>query len=67
MLNIIKGINLDNKERFTLTYLTGEYKECSSTEGFHLYYLKDYLGNPIILIDTPGFAILLKELKMMKK
>ena len=52
MLNIIKGINLDNNKRFTLTDFDN-YKHCSSTEGFHLYYLKDYSNAPIILIDTP--------------
>ena len=67
LLNIIKGISLDNKKRFTLTDLVGEYRECSSTEGFHIYYLKDYSGNPIILIDTPGFCNSSKGIKNDEK
>ena len=67
LLNIIKGISLDNKKRFTLTDLVGEYKECSSTEGFHIYYIKDYSGNPIILIDTPGFCNSSKGIKNDEK
>ena len=61
LLNIIKGINLDSNKRFSLTNLD-DYKHCSPTEGFHLYYLKDYSNAPIILIDTPGFCNSSKEI-----
>lgn len=58
LFNIIKGIKFEDKYRFILINekkkKTGQAE--SQTDGLHLYYLKDYNNNPIIIIDSQGFG-----------
>ena len=56
--NIVKGINLEDDHRFIL--ITEPVKQTgqaeSQTDGVHLYYLRDYEGKPIIIIDSQGYG-----------
>ncbi len=52
--NIIKGIKLEDKYRFMLIEEKGQAE--SQTDGVHLYYIKDYNNEPIIIIDTQGYG-----------
>ena len=58
LFNIIKGIKLQDKYRFILIKEPKKIKGQaeSQTDGLHLYYIKDYLNNPIIIIDSQGFG-----------
>ncbi len=56
--NIVKGVQLEDNYRFIL--ITEPQKEKgqaeSQTDGVHLYYLKDYNNEPIIIIDSQGYG-----------
>ena len=56
--NIIKGIKLEDKYRFMLIEEKEKEKgqATSQTDGVHLYYLRDYNNNPIIIIDSQGYG-----------
>ena len=56
--NIIKGIKIEDKYRFILIKEKEKEKgqAVSQTDGVHLYYIKDYKNNPIIIIDTQGYG-----------
>ena len=58
LFNIIKGIKLEDKYRFILIKEKEKEKgqAVSQTDGVHLYYIKDYKNNPIIIIDTQGYG-----------
>ncbi len=58
LFNIIKGIKLEDKYRFILIEEKEKEKgqAVSQTDGVHLYYIKDYKNNPIIIIDTQGYG-----------
>ena len=57
-VNIVKGIKLKDNKRYTMISEVEKEKGQaeSQTEGLHLYYLKDYENNPVIIIDTQGFG-----------
>ena len=56
--NIIKGVELRDDYRFIL--ITEPQKKKgqaeSQTDGVHLYYLKDYINKPVIIIDSQGYG-----------
>ena len=56
--NILKGIKLEDKYRFILVKEPKKAKGQaeSQTDGLHLYYVKDYNNQPIIIIDSQGFG-----------
>ena len=56
--NIIKGITLEDDFRFILINEPEKQRGQaeSQTDGVHIYYLKDYDNNPVILIDSQGFG-----------
>ena len=58
IVNIIKGIKLGDPKRYKLIEekpkATGQAE--SQTDGIHLYYLKDYENNPLIIIDSQGYG-----------
>ena len=56
--NILKGIKIEDKYRFILVQEPKKEKGQaeSQTDGVHLYYLKDYNKQPIIIIDSQGFG-----------
>ena len=56
--NIIKGIQLEDNFRFILIEEIKKEKGQaeSQTDGVHLYYLKDYNNEPIIIIDSQGYG-----------
>lgn len=56
--NIIKGINLEDTFRYILIEeeKKPEGQAVSQTAGVHLYYLRDKLNKPIIIIDSQGFG-----------
>ena len=57
--NIIKGIKIEDDYRFILIneeQPKNKGQSESQTNGIHLYYLKDYNGKPIILIDSQGYG-----------
>ena len=56
--NILKGIKLEDKYRFILVKEPKKEKGQaeSQTDGLHLYYIKDYNNQPIIIIDSQGFG-----------
>ena len=56
--NILKGIKLKDKYRFILVKEPKKEKGQaeSQTDGLHLYYIKDYNNQPIIIIDSQGFG-----------
>ena len=56
--NILKGIKLEDKYRFVLIQEPKKEKGQaeSQTDGLHLYYVKDYNNQPIIIIDSQGFG-----------
>ena len=58
LFNIIKGIKYEDKHRFIL--IDEKIKKLgqaeSQTDGIHLYYIKDYNNNPLIIIDSQGFG-----------
>ena len=58
LFNIIKGIKLEDKQRFILIPELNKKKGQaeSQTDGIHLYYIKDCNKKPIIIIDTQGFG-----------
>ena len=58
LFNIIKGIKLEDNHRFILIKEPNKIKGQaeSQTDGLHLYYIKDYLNNPIIIVDSQGFG-----------
>ena len=49
--NLIKGIKLESKEKLILIENDNQLNI-----GIHLYYIKDYNNNPMILIDCVGFG-----------
>ena len=57
LFNIIKGIELEDAYRFILNYEPNKMKNqiASKNHGVHLYYLKDYNNQPIILININDF------------
>ena len=54
--NIIKGIELQDNYRFILINEKYDRKEESQIYGIHLYYVKDYNNNPVILIDDQDYV-----------
>ena len=56
--NIIKGIKIEDKYRFILIEEKEKEKGQaeSQTDGVHLYYLRDYNNEPIIIIDSQGYG-----------
>ncbi len=56
--NIIKGITLEDDYRFILIKEPKKKKEEaeSQTDGVHLYYVRDYNDNPVIIIDSQGYG-----------
>ena len=56
--NIIKGIKLGDNYRFNLITEenTPKGQAESQTNGVHLYYVKDYNNNPVIIIDSQGYG-----------
>ena len=58
LFNIIKGIQLQDNFRYILIKEQRKAKGQaeSQTDGLHLYYIKDYLNNPIIIVDSQGFG-----------
>lgn len=56
--NILKGIKLEDKYRFILVKEPKKAKGQaeSQTDGLHLYYVKDFNNQPIIIIDSQGFG-----------
>ena len=58
LFNIIKGIKLEDNHRFILIKEPKKAKGQaeSQTDGLHFYYIKDYLNNPIIIVDSQGFG-----------
>ena len=57
-VNIVKGIKLGDPKRYNLISeqpkATGQAE--SQTDGIHLYYLKDYKNEPLIIIDSQGYG-----------
>ena len=53
-LNVIKGIKLEENERFIL--IENEIFNNQLDVGIHIYYLKDYENKPLILIDCIVFG-----------
>ena len=49
LINIIKGINLETKEKFILI------KDKQLNTGIYMYYIKDCNNNPYIFIDCIGY------------
>ena len=58
IFNIIKGIKIKDGYRFILIKEQEKVKKQaeSQTDGLHLYYIKDFNNNPIIIIDSQGFG-----------
>ena len=54
--NLIKGVKLEDNYRVYLIHEDPKKKGESMTDGLHLYYLRDYEGKPIIIIDSQGFG-----------
>ena len=56
--NIIKGVKLKDNFRFILIEEIKKPKGQaeSQTDGVHLYYLKDYNNEPLIIIDSQGYG-----------
>ena len=56
--NIIKGITIDDDFRFILISEPEKEKGQaeSQTDGVHIYYLRDYNNQPVILIDSQGYG-----------
>ena len=56
--NIIKGITLEDDYRFILIQEPEKKKKQaeSQTDGVHLYYVRDYNDNPVIIIDSQGYG-----------
>ena len=56
--NIIKGIILEDDFRFILINEPEKEKGQaeSQTDGVHIYYLRDYNNEPVILIDSQGYG-----------
>ena len=54
--NVLKGITLNNNYRFILICESKKYNDSTKKEGIHLYYVKDYESNPVIIIDSQGFG-----------
>ena len=56
--NIIKGITLEDNYRFILIKESKKEKGQaeSQTDGVHLYYVKDYNYQPLIIIDSQGYG-----------
>ena len=57
-VNIVKGIKLGDPKRYKLIEEKPKAKgqSESQTDGIHLYYLKDYENNPLIIIDSQGYG-----------
>ena len=55
LFNIIKDIQLEDEKRLILINETKKEKKTYTTDGIHLYYIKDNNNNPIIIIDSEGF------------
>ena len=56
--NVIKGVKLEDKFRFILIKEPEKEKDQSKsqTDGVHIYYIKDELNRPIIILDSQGFG-----------
>ena len=56
--NVIKGVKLEDKFRFILIKEPKREKgqSVSQTDGVHIYYIKDALNRPIIILDSQGFG-----------
>jgi len=54
LVNIIKGVKNGDLFRYNLIEEKPKTKGQaeSQTDGIHLYYLKDYQNNPLIIIDS---------------
>ena len=57
-VNIVKGIKLGDLKRYKLIEEKpkAQGQAESQTDGIHLYYLKDYENNPLIIIDSQGYG-----------
>jgi hypothetical protein len=57
-VNIVKGIKLGDPKRYKLIEEKPKAKgqSESQTDGIHLYFLKDYENNPLIIIDSQGYG-----------
>ena len=57
-VNIVKGVKLGDHIRYNL--IQEETKEKgqaeSQTDGIHIYYLKDYQNQPLIILDSQGYG-----------
>ena len=58
LVNIIKGVKNGDLFRYNLIEEKPKAKGQaeSQTDGIHLYYLKDYQNNPLIIIDSQGYG-----------
>ena len=58
LFNIIKGVKLKDNYRFILIEEIKKPKGQaeSQTDGIHLYYLRDYNNEPLIIIDSQGYG-----------
>ena len=56
--NIVKGVTIKDNYRFILIEEKPKPKGQaeSQTDGVHLYYLKDYKNEPLIIIDSQGYG-----------
>ena len=56
--NIVKGVKIKDNYRFILIEEIPKPKGQaeSQTDGVHLYYLKDYNNEPLIIIDSQGYG-----------
>ena len=52
--NIIKGVNLENKEKLFL--IENKMFNKQKDIGIHIYYLKDYNDKPLVFIDCVGYG-----------
>lgn len=58
LFNVIKGVRLKDNFRFILIEEIKKPKGQaeSQTDGIHMYYLKDYNNEPLIIIDSQGYG-----------
>jgi hypothetical protein len=58
LFNIFKDVKINDKYRFILIKEKNKKKGQaeSQTDGLHLYYIKDFNNNPIIIIDSQGLG-----------
>lgn len=58
LFNVLKGVKVKDKYRLILIKEKNKKKGQaeSQTDGLHLYFIKDFKNNPIIIIDSQGFG-----------